>query len=264
MPPMETPLITLTTDFSEASPYVAVMKGVILSLAPSARIQDLTHRIHPQNIHHASYFLATAVPYYPPNTIHVCVVDPGVGTDRRPLMVRAGGQYLIAPDNGLLTAILRKLAHPHVHHITAEQYFRHPVSDTFHGRDIFAPVAAHLALGVPIESFGPTIQDWGQLPIAAATESDGIWHGTVQFIDDFGNVITNIPAQHLDRLPLHVGIGPETPHGVRWVRTYADASPGDLVTLFSSDGFLELAVVQGNAALRLGIVPGTPITVQPA
>src|SRR5215211_4556203 len=142
---MTPPVITLTTDFGRASPYVAVMKGVILSINPLARLVDLTHDIRPQDVRHACYFLATAVPYFPPGTIHVCVVDPGVGSQREALYVEVAGQWMIGPDNGIFTGLCRQTKPACVRKLADRRFWRSHVSDTFHGRDIFAPVAAHLS-----------------------------------------------------------------------------------------------------------------------
>src|SRR5579883_689253 len=149
---MKSPLITLTTDFGRASPYVAVMKGVILSINPQANIIDLTHEIRPQDVRHASYFLGTAVPYFPPGTIHVCVVDPGVGSERAAISITKNGRYFVGPDNGVFSKVLRcGEGEAITHKLTQSRYWRtNTPSDTFHGRDIFAPVAAHLSLGIQL------------------------------------------------------------------------------------------------------------------
>jgi S-adenosyl-L-methionine hydrolase (adenosine-forming) len=146
---MTSPVITLTTDFGRASPYVAVMKGVILSINPAANVVDLSHDIRPQDVRHASYFLGTAVPFFPPGTIHVCVVDPGVGSERAALYADTPKQRLVGPDNGVFTGVIRKLGCRTAGALTAPRFWRTPTpADTFHGRDIFAPVAAHLSLGI--------------------------------------------------------------------------------------------------------------------
>ena len=250
------PLITLTTDFGDASPYVAVMKGVILTIAPNACILDLTHRIRPQDLRHASYFLGTALPYFPPGTIHVAVIDPGVGSDRAALGVEVGGQILLGPDNGLFTNAIHRFGEPEVRTLTNRSLWRDTVSDTFHGRDIFAPVAAHLARGVPFADIGPIAPTWVTLPAHSAVRWHDRCEGEVQHVDDFGNLITNIPAEMVKSLPVKVSLRGEAEHPLRWVKTYADAAPGDIVCLFSSDGFFEIAEVNGNAAQRLGLGVG--------
>jgi S-adenosylmethionine hydrolase len=257
------PLITLTTDFGDTSPYVAVMKGVILSTNPAARILDLSHRIRPQDLRHACYFLATAVPHFPSGTIHVCVVDPGVGSERAALYAEAGGQRLVGPDNGIFTGVFRWASGSAVaRKLTDRRFWRVTVSDTFHGRDVFAPVAAHLSCGVDPAEFGPVLADPVELPTHSAVTFCRRWRGEVQFVDDFGNVITNIPATGVKGLPVRVSVGGGSPHPIRWVRTYADAGPGELVCLFSSDGFFEVAEVNGNAARRLGVREGAEVEVE--
>lgn len=254
------PLITLTTDFGDASPYVAVMKGVVLSLNPAARLLDLSHRVRAQDVRHADYFLGTAVPYFPKGTVHVAVIDPGVGSDRRPLLVEAGGQFLVGPDNGAFTRAVKALGGPvRVRHLTEPRFWRPAVSSTFHGRDVFAPVAAHLTLGVDPAALGPAVGGMVELKTCSAVCWGSRWAGEVQFADEFGNLITNIPAAHVKSPPVRVAVGGSEPLQVRWVRTYADAAPGELVALASSDGFVEIAVANGSAAGRLGVAVGAPV-----
>jgi S-adenosylmethionine hydrolase len=256
-------LITLTTDFGSASPYVAVMKGVVLSLNPAARLLDLSHAIRPQDVRHASYFLATAAPYFPAGTTHVCVVDPGVGSARVALYAEAGGQRFVGPDNGVLTGVFRKLGGPTcVRRLANPRFWRAKVSSTFHGRDIFAPVAAHLSLGADPADLGPELPEPVELPPRTALTFGSRWQGEVQFIDDFGNLITNVPACKLKALPVSVSVGGAALGRVRWVRTYADAPPGELVCLFSSDGYFEIAEVNGSAARRLGAGVGAQVEVE--
>jgi S-adenosylmethionine hydrolase len=259
---MPDPLVTLTTDFGEDSPYAAALKGVLLAVNAQARLVDLSHQIPPQDVRHAAFFLAGAVPYFPPGTLHVVVVDPGVGGDRAILYAEAGGQRLLMPDNGCWTllpgadrATVRRLVEP--------AYWRHPVSATFHGRDIFAPVAGHLSRGLDPQLLGPPVPDWVRLAVPAAEAEGGTWHGEVVFVDHFGNLITNIPADRFSPptaadLRAQVGGTAVTP---RWVRTYAEVGPGTLVALFSSSGTLEIAVPHGSAAARLGAGVGAPVTV---
>ena len=260
---MTPPVITLTTDFGRASPYVAVMKGVILSVNPLARVLDLTHDIRPQDVRHASYFLGTAVPYFPPGTIHVCVVDPGVGSERAALYADTPEQRLVGPDNGVFTCVFRKLGCRRAGALTAPRFWRTPApSDTFHGRDIFAPVAAHLSCGASPLEIAPGGIKPVELPIRSAVTFGKRWNGEVQFVDDFGNLITNVPACKLKSLPVKVTLGGEALGTVRWVRTYSEAAPGELVCLFSSDGYFELAEVNGNAARRSNAHAGTLIELE--
>jgi S-adenosylmethionine hydrolase len=257
------PLITLTTDFGSASPYVAVMKGVILSINPAARIIDLSHAIRAQDVRHASYFLATAVPYFPPGTIHLCVVDPGVGTDRAGLYVETPEQRLVGPDNGVFTGMFRQSGYRTARRLGEPRFWlKNPPSDTFHGRDIFAPVAAHLSLGVDPAELGPNDLVPMELPARSAVTFGNRWQGEVLFVDDFGNLITSIPACKLRSLPVKVSVGGSPPKVLRWVRTYAEATRGELVCLFSSDGYFEIAEVNGNAAGRLCITAGAQVVLE--
>ncbi len=256
-------LITLTTDFGTASPYVAVMKGVILSINPAARILDLTHDIRPQDLRHASYFLATATPFFPAGTIHVCVVDPGVGSDRAPIFAEAGEQRFVGPDNGVFTGAYCKAGGAaRVRRLAERKFWRPRVSDTFNGRDIFAPVAAHLSLGIDTTELGPEHPHPVELAKCSAVTFGRKWQGEVQFIDDFGNLITNIPACKLKSLPVKVSIGDSPAKRLRWVRTYSDAAAGELVCLFSSDGFCEIAEVNGNASKNLGVTSGALVELE--
>jgi S-adenosylmethionine hydrolase len=256
--------ITLTTDFGEASPYVAAMKGVILSLNPHARLFDLSHAIAPQDLRHTAFFLRAALPYFPPETIHVIVVDPGVGTDRAALYVEVGGQRLLVPDNGCWTELARGVATaPLVLRLTEPRYWRPWVSATFHGRDVFAPTAAHLSLGVDARQLGQPMTDWIRLELPEPLLSADKVIGEVVYVDTFGNLITNVPGQAFIRLGdrqarLSLG-GQEFP--CHRVRTYGEAPPGTLVALVSSADTLEIAVVQGSAARQLGANAGTAVVV---
>jgi S-adenosylmethionine hydrolase len=253
-------LITLTTDFGDSSPYVAVMKGVILSINPAARLVDLSHRIRPQDLRHASYFLGTAVPYFPAGTIHLCVVDPGVGSERPAIAAATGGQILVGPDNGIFSGVFGRCGEPEwVRRLAEPRFWRHPLSDTFHGRDIFAPAASHLSLGIDPSELGPELPHPVLLPSRSAVVHGDRCRGEVQFVDDFGNVITNVPATHVKSLPVRVAFGGKPHQPIRWVRTYAEAAPGELVCLFSSDGFFEVAEAGGNAARRLNVREGVEV-----
>jgi S-adenosylmethionine hydrolase len=252
-------VITLTTDFGEASPYVAAMKGVVLSMNPSARLVDLSHAIPPQEVRHAAYFLAAALPYFPPSTIHVIVVDPGVGTDRAVLSIEWAGQRLLAPDNGCWTlvpgadqAVVRRVTNP--------RYFRAEVSRTFHGRDIFAPVAGHLSRGVPAEELGPRVREWVRLESPSPRQGKKSITGEVVFVDHFGNMVTNIPASAVPGAPVGLKLGRRSISSFRWVNAYGEAPCASLVVLTSSTGMIEIAKVQGNAARQLRAKVGTVVT----
>jgi S-adenosylmethionine hydrolase len=275
------PIITLTTDFGQGSPYVAAMKGVILGINPWAHIVDLSHAIPAQDLRQTAYFLRNVLPCFAPGPLHVIVVDPGVGSDRALLYVEADGHRLLVPDNGCWTVFdadaaleVRRLAEP--------RFWRQPVSSTFHGRDILAPVAAHLSLGVDPALLGPELSDWVALEPSRPRLDAAMGRviGQVQFVDTFGNLITDISGAALFNLtqtapgrggkrrttqwhdwPAHLHIRVDTAEVTQFVRTYAFADPGKLVFLFSSDGFLEIAVVQGSAAAELGAQVGTRVTV---
>lgn len=250
-------LITLTTDFGCKDPYVAVMKGVILGIAPNARIVDVTHDVPPFNIVAAAHVLRAVRPWFPPGTIHVVVVDPGVGTDRRILLAQSANQLFLAPDNGVLTFAHREQAMQSVRVVENRNYFLSRVSNTFHGRDIFAPVAAHLANGVAPDRIGrPTdvlqllAPDLAELTIGA----DGVT-GCVVWVDRFGNLVTNIHVRDLGplvhpsrRAQVYVGnerIGP-------LLHRYGDAPAHAPLALIGSHDFVEIAVNQGSAAAKYG------------
>ncbi|HJT76360.1 MAG TPA: SAM-dependent chlorinase/fluorinase [Gemmataceae bacterium] len=260
---MPDPIITLTTDFGEESPYVAAVKGVILGINPQARLVDLTHQIPPQDVRHAAFFLAGAVPYFPPEALHVVVVDPGVGSERAVLYVQTReGQRLLVPDNGCWTLLPAADAAPLVIRVAEPRFWRSPVSATFHGRDIFAPVAAHLSRGVSPRELGPPVSDWVRLRLPSPALGSGRLAGEVAFIDHFGNLITNIPGEALAAFPADATrvtvAGREVP---RRVRAYAEAEPGTLVALVSSGGMLEIAVTNGSAARQLGAGIGAAVVV---
>jgi S-adenosyl-L-methionine hydrolase (adenosine-forming) len=251
-------LVTLTTDFGGGSSYVAAMKGAILAVNPAARLVDLSHDLPPQDLVATSYFLADALPWFPAGTIHVVVVDPGVGTERNLLCVEWRGQLVLVPDNGCWTSLIEDVERPVVHRLAERRYWRPEVSATFHGRDILAPVAGHLALGVVPADLGPTVQNWQRLDVPRPTKlADGV-RGEVVIVDRFGNLISNVPGRGLS-----AGSTVKLPDGrtVKLLRTYGEAEPGTLVALIGSSGRLEVAVVNGSAATKLGVGIGTPIEV---
>jgi S-adenosylmethionine hydrolase len=260
---MADPIMTLTTDFGDGSHYVAAMKGVILGINPAARLVDLSHRIPPQDVRQAAYVLAQAVPSFPPEVLHVVVVDPGVGTARAVLHVRVAGHRLLVPDNGCWTWLAGAADQPPViHRLTESRYWRQPVSATFHGRDIFAPVAAHLSLGVPVSEIGAPATAWVALEREPLVLGRCRVVGVVVFVDDFGNLITNIPRGILARLAPHPATVSVAGRDIaRWVRTYGEVEPGTVVALFSSSDHLEIAVNEGNAARLLGAGVGAGVTV---
>jgi len=255
-------LVTLTTDFGEGSPYVAAMKGVLLSFNPLVRLLDLGHNIPPQDVRHAAHFLAACLPEFPNGTIHVIVVDPGVGTPRALLHIEAEGHHLLAPDNGCWTLAASRLSHaPAVRALSERRFWKHPVSATFHGRDILAPVAAHLSLGTEPAELGPAVKDWVRLALPGPVLEPHRLAGEVAYVDDFGNLLTNIPAADFEKLaaaPVRVTLGGQM---ARIVRTYGEAEPGTVIALVSGSGCLEVAVTQGSAAAALGATVGTPVEV---
>ncbi len=261
---MPDPLITLTTDFGEESPYVAAMKGVILTINPAARLVDLSHQVPPQNLRYAAFFLAAALPYWPPEALHVVVVDPGVGTERAILHVAIGHLRLLVPDNGCWTTLAEATTPSQVIRAANPRYWRPEVSATFHGRDIFAPLAGHLSLGLDPSLLGPAVQEWVSLALPTARREPDGWHGEVAFVDHFGNLITNIPGDAIPGTPDEVELGGRRLRASEYqrVRSYAEAPPGTLVALESSTGRFELAIVQGNAAHRFGAGEGTPVVIR--
>jgi len=257
---MRQPIITLTTDFGLSDHFAAAMKGVILGLEPRARIVDITHDIAPFAIAEAAFVLAEAARCFPPETVHVVVVDPGVGTSRRPILVRAAGQYFMAPDNGVLSLIYVRDEHQ-VRAITAERFFRQPVSRTFHGRDIFAPVAAHLARGVAPPRFGKLIFDYERGDFAAPTPNGPRrWTGRVLKVDRFGNLITNFAVDEFASVesgPFIITAGRR--RITACVRSYAEGPPGGLFLIAGSSGFFEVAANQASAAKLTGCKAGAVI-----
>ncbi|HEU5459541.1 MAG TPA: SAM-dependent chlorinase/fluorinase, partial [Pyrinomonadaceae bacterium] len=240
-------IISLITDFGTADYFVGAVKGAILSVNPAAVIADITHEIPPQDVEAAAFTLLAAYPTFPPETIHVAVVDPGVGSTRRPIIVRAGRSLFVGPDNGLFTYIYDREPAHETFHITAEKYFRTSPSTTFHGRDIFAPVAAALSKGVKPEAFGPLITDEVRLPNAPTTR--------IIHIDRFGNCITNITRDQFDKARQ-----PALVIKRKVINTFVDfygAAPLDtLVAIWGSAGFLEISVNGKSAAKMLGAKRG--------
>jgi S-adenosyl-L-methionine hydrolase (adenosine-forming) len=263
-------IVTLLTDFGLRDEYVGVMKGVILSVDPNAVIVDITHEIPPQDVRSAAYLLPAYPSFFPAGTVHVAVVDPGVGSERAILAVKWRGRYFLAPDNGLLTFILDGVPEAIVR-VENREYFLHPVSRTFHGRDIFAPVAARLSAGLPIENLGPCVPagNAARLKIAKARRSPGGGvTGAVVSVDRFGNLITNIDAGRLDAV--YRGSGMEAAaleicgrriEGLNL--SYEKAAEGDPLLIVGSRGCLEIAVCGGDAAKVFGAGPGTRVRLLP-
>lgn len=295
------PIVTLTTDFGNLDPYVGIMKGVILGLNPRARLVDLTHGVTPQQVRQASFLLGTSFRYFPPGTIHLAVVDPGVGGSRRALALQAGGYYFVAPDNGILSHALAALglrrARPvdspapvEARHaspapgsgtqvdspaltrlkkgiravsLTEPRFWLHPVSATFHGRDVFAPVAAHLSRGVPLEDLGEQVSSILLYPVSGARRHrDGTILGQVVHVDRFGNLVTDIREEDIPGGHLTVAIAGRVIRGLS--PSYSSARAGDgpaLLAIIGSTGCLEVSVRNGSAQEVLGVGVGEPVVV---
>jgi len=250
---MPAPLLTLTTDFGLSDHYVGAMKGVILGICPRARLVDITHQVTPYAIAEGAFTIAQAYRWFPRGTVHVVVVDPGVGTQRRPILAEAAGQHFVAPDNGVLGMIFAREKH-RVRAIGNARYFLRPVSRTFHGRDIFAPVAAHLAAGVPPSRLGKIIAGYVRPPFEKPRPTGShTFAGAILKIDRFGNLITNFPADDFPAL-VHIAIGRTKAR--RLVDSFAEARAGELVAIAGSSGYLELALNQASAAEKIGCRSG--------
>lgn len=255
-------LISLLTDFGTQDGFVGIMKGVILGINPSVSIVDLSHDVPPQDILTGALILRSALAFFPPGTIHVAVVDPGVGSARRAIIVEIAASFLVSPDNGLLSLAAPAESVRRVIHLTNSRYFLPHVSQTFHGRDIFAPVAAHLSHGIPLEDFGPAGTTMERLALPVVECLPHKLTGSVIALDRFGNVVTNITAVDLLPFPkerLSVSIGPVRIHGL--VSTYASAPVNAVTALLNSWGLLEIAVRNGSAAQQLGVQRGSAVVV---
>ena len=267
-------IITLTTDFGTSDTYVGIMKGVILSINPNAQIVDLTHAIPPQDIYEAAFSIEAARSYFPQGTIHVIVVDPGVGSDRGAIVSHIDTAFFVCPDNGVLSYLLRSVENEGAHPINAvaiqnKAYYLPEVSNTFHGRDIFAPVAAHLSLGVPLDDIGPPVPTLVQLPIQVPERSGNTLTGHIVKIDRFGNAITNISETAMARLegaptegmPIYeIRVGGVRLH--RLNRAYAESGVGEPLTIIGSYGLLEIAVNGDSAEKQLGLKRGETVVIQ--
>ncbi len=250
--PNPPPIITLLTDFGSSDIFVGSMKGVILGINPLAQIVDLTHTVPPHDIRTASYLLHSAARYFPPGTIHVAVVDPGVGSERRPLLVFTMEQYFIAPDNGILSGVLASELDAEIRELTNKQFLLGSIGSTFHGRDVFAPAAAWLSRGELIESFGPLVENIVRFEVSRARQESGKLLGEVQHIDRFGNLITNVSKEDLVGFAgaaqfgkLRVQIKQTEINGLHYF--YADVTAGQLAALVNSDSWLEIFCNQGRA-----------------
>lgn len=254
------PLITLTTDFGYQDNYVGAMKGVILSICPKATIIDIAHGIPPQNIVHGAFVITEASKYYPPKTIHVVVVDPGVGSKRLPICVTSHGQYFIGPDNGLFSLMIQDDPQWAAYQLENKKFFLETISTTLHGRDIFAPVAAHLANGVKINQFGKKLKKINTLNIAKVQTTKNKVLGEIIYFDHYGNAITNIHQKDVNK---NVKININHKMMLDQLNTsYETGELGFPLALISSSGFLEIAIKQGNAAKQLALQIGDTISLE--
>jgi S-adenosylmethionine hydrolase len=256
------PIITLTTDYGTNDHLVGTLKGVILKINPDVTIVDITHNVTAYDLLDGALAIGAAYSYFPPKTVHVVVVDPGVGTERRPLLVSAQNQYFVAPDNGVLSVIYEREDTVVVRHANVEHYYLSPLSKTFHGRDVFAPVAAWLTKGWQTPSMGDEITDYKKFAMPKPKKVDGGLKGVVLRVDAFGNLITNFRAGDLaanahenGHFNLQIGT-----HAVKkLVDTFARGAAGEAIAYVGSSGFIEVGVNKGSAARTLSLGRGTPV-----
>jgi len=259
-------LVTLLTDFGTADYFVAAMKGVILGRDPRIALVDVTHEVPPQDVPAGAFTLLAAYPAFPAGTVHLAVVDPGVGSERRPLVVDAGGHRFVGPDNGLLSYVCEREPQARVYHLTGRALFREPVSATFHGRDVFAPAAAALATGAAPAELGAEVDDYVRLDPLRPVRVEGKLRARILHVDRFGNCVTNIGRQDLPECEAAEEVRMEV--NGREVRTlrrfYAEpgAEDGEPFAIWGSAGFLEISVQRDSAAELLGVRRGMPVTVR--
>jgi S-adenosyl-L-methionine hydrolase (adenosine-forming) len=259
---METKLITLTTDFGYKDPFVGVMKGVIFGINPNARIVDLSHGVAPQDIRGAALALGYSAPFFPPETIHVAVVDPGVGTERRPILIETEAGFFVGPDNGALSLAVEARPVKRIIELANESYHLKPRSATFHGRDVFAPVAAHLSLGIPARDFGPALENYQRIEWPEVTKTAGEVRGEIIYIDNFGNLITNVHERDLKplaRATVAISLADLTIRGI--APNYA-STPAGYAALINSWGLLEISCFNGHADQRSGADIGDPVHIR--
>jgi S-adenosylmethionine hydrolase len=259
-------VVTLTTDFGLTDPFAGVMKGVILDVLPEATLVDISHSVQAFDVLDGALMIAKAYNYFPAGTVHMVVVDPGVGSERRPILATVGEHYFVAPDNGVLSLVYQNAERVSVREITSSHYFLQPVSPTFHGRDIFAPVAANLAKGVDPAKFGEEITDYAAFAAPKPkTAPDGSLRGIVLKIDRFGNLMTNIRAEDIPHIlvenaQFHILVG--TQYVTEILTYYAQGRPGKLFGIIGSAGYLEISSNRASAAKLLGAVKGTEVAIK--
>lgn len=259
------PIITLTTDFGTNDHFVGAMKGVIVDIISDVQIVDITHAVQAFDVLDGALAISQAYSYFPNGTIHMVVVDPGVGTTRRPILASSDGYHFVAPDNGVLSMVYAREERIHVRHITSEHYFRQPVSNTFHARDVFAPVAAYLAKMVDSHKFGDEIEDYVRFaaPRPKATGENRM-RAVVLKVDRFGNLITNItpadaPALFADSAKFKIVVGSREITDIR--KTFAEGEPGEVFALLGSMGYLEIVANRAAAAQLTGAVKGSEVMI---
>lgn len=257
-------IISLLTDFGLRDGYVGVMKGVIWKINPEAQIADITHFISPQNIRQGALALLRTAKYFPAGTVHVAVIDPGVGTSRAAMAAEAGGQTFVGPDNGLLWPVLSAAEKDgqsvHCFALDRPEYWLPEISRVFHGRDIFAPAAAHLSLGIPLEKMGKPLAEPVRLSIPEPVKTATGWLGEVIEVDNFGNLAANITREHIpEEIRVTVKIAGQTIAGL--TRTFGEQPEGSLAAMFGTENDLMIAVVKGSAADRLSAKVGDPVEV---
>lgn len=256
------PIITLLSDFGSMSPYPASMKA-ILAAGCDATLIDISHDVPRHDIWVGAYLLAAVAPHLPARTVHLAVVDPGVGTSRAALIIRAGGQFFVGPDNGLLLPAARRVGQPSVFAVIDPAQVGHLPSATFHGRDVFAPVAVHLARGIPVTSLAVPHPQYIDLDFGVGTRSSRGLQGLVLYVDPFGNLITNIPSAGLEGMTgsVQIWVGVKNSTG-RIAHTYGDVGQGALMVIAGSDGLLEVAVREGSAAALFDARPGLSVQIE--
>jgi S-adenosylmethionine hydrolase len=259
------PIITLTTDYGTNDHLVGVMKGVILSINPEVNIVDITHSVLAHDLLDGALTIGQAYKYFPPKTVHVVVVDPGVGTARRPILVASDTHYFVAPDNGVLSSVYDQTEALYVWNIISEHYFRQPVSKTFHGRDIFAPVAAWLAKSWQSSAFGEPITDFTRFALPRPKTNGNVVKGVVLRVDQFGNLITNLRAEDVPALTAEGGkftIRAGNATMTKLVPTFAGGTNGEAIGLIGSSGYLEISVNKASASKSLALGRGAEVTVE--
>jgi len=256
-------MITLTSDFGLKDPYVAEMKGVILSINSKTMIVDITHDIEKFDIRTGAFILASVAPYFPKGTVHIVVVDPGVGTNRRPILVESKQGFFVGPDNGVLMLAAQKLGSEHIFELNNPKFMLPKISSTFHGRDVFAPAATYLDVGVKPSEFGPEINNAINPEFVKVEKTNGSFIGEVLYIDGFGNIITNISQNEFAETKAVKVKLPNISVTLSLKKTYAEAKSQEPIALFGSHGFLEIALDQDNAAEKFHVTAGDKIQVTP-